>query len=519
LSKTPGFPYCNIIKSAVVILHHPTMAPKTKLPTARKVAREGAKEEGKFDNVIQARDGRIAQVKKMRDESLALRMSKEDLNKLENVKRFGNSSMTELLTDTKHHVAAIEVKQFLEWNKTTEALEFPSPNGETQSLIRAPSYSTDVLIGQGFSRFHAKIIQRKVEEQRKEEGVGAQSPETMSSLQEQTSDKGENLEPTKLTKRMRKLQIKKQVTNQLRNRADATQSDEQPEEEEEDSDRGDNDVDTSRKAQIEEALRQGWRPEHVSSLNTLKRYNKFLTDSIPEWEQEELLMEYLEEFIDNSESEQCKKKFKKLSSPYQNEAENIISDFANIFAWFDKRETAIHEAREATKEPQDLTEMDVSGWPEERFRYVRLRTRYAQRDAGVKVPSNSKSSKEARFKYNDWYEMSYEVLLDKETMIEFPAPPIKFCTLCRKSQNVLGFCEHALKKWYESSDDLEDTLRSESRRWHPDRFQKCAPSVKVDMVIKATEMFQLIGKLVIVEEKEEVTTSKAKGRRPWDWED
>jgi hypothetical protein len=486
---------------------------------ARKEAREEAKEAGRLEIEIQARKGRIALVKKLRDESLALRMSKQDLDKLENVKRFGNASMTELFADTKRHVAAIEVKQFLEWNKTTEVLEFPSLNGETQSLIRAPSYSTDVLVDQGFSRFHAKIIQRKVEEQRKEQGLGDQPPEPISTHPEQVSDKGENGEPIKLTKRMRKLQIKQQVANHLQNRAEAAVSEQQTEKD--DSEKEDNDIDMSRKTQIEEALRQGWRPEHVSSLNTLKQYNKFLLDSIPEWEQEEFLLEYLEEFIENSESKLCQKKFNNLSDPYQNEAKEIIRDFTNIYAWFDKRETAIHNAREAAKEPQELAETDVSGWPEERFRYIRLRSRYAKVDAGIKVRSNTKASKEARIKFNDWYEMSTEILLDKETMEEFPAPPIKFCTQCRNRQNVLGFCEHALKKWYESSedfDDLEDTMRSELRRWHPDRFQKCAPSVKVDMVHKATEIFQLIGKLVIVEEKEEVM-SQAKGGSPWGWEE
>jgi hypothetical protein len=488
------------------------MASKNKLPTARKIAREGARDESKLENMLKEQDGHISQMKKLRDESVALRMSKEDLKMLENVKRFGNANMTELLKETNHHVAAIEVKQFLEWNKTTEALEFPSPNGETQSLIRAPSYSTDVLIGQGFSRLHAKIIQRKVEEQRKEQGLDGQPPEHLSSHQDQPIK-----EPIKLTKRMRKLQVKNQIANKLQNRAAAAEAETQ--QESEDSSQEENNIDTSRKEQIEEALRQGWRPEHVSTLNTLKKYNKFLTNSIPEWEQEELLLEYLEEFMANPDSDLCKKKFEKMSSPYQRDAENITGDFEDISTWFDKRETAIHNARESLKEPQELAEMDVSAWPEERFRYIRLRNRYAKLDAGIKVVSNTKASKEARFKYNDWFEMSYEVLLDKETMDEFPAPPIKFCTLCRKNRNVLGFCEHALKKWYEASDDLDDTLRSESRRWHPDRFQKCAPNVKVDMVLKATEMFQLIGKLMIVEEKEEVTTNTATERNPWDWED
>lgn len=487
------------------------MPPKTKLPTARKIARDSVKDEVKLDNRLKEHDAHIAQVRRLRDESVALRMTKDDLKKLENVKRFGKASMTELLTETHHHVAAIEVKQFLEWNKTTEAIEFPSTNAETQSLIKAPSYSTDVLIGQGFSRFHAKIIQRKVEEQRKEQGLGPAIPEPIPSLQE------ENVEPAKLTKRMRKLQVKNQVTSKLNDRAAAAQTETTLDDEE--SDQEYNEIDTNRKDQIEEALRQGWRPEHVSSLNTLKSYDKFLSYSIPEWEQEELLLEYLEEFMDNSESDLCKKKFEKMSSPYQRDAEEITSDFDNISTWFDKRETAMHNAREAAKEPQELAEMDVDAWPEERFRYIKLRNRYAKIDAGVKVKSNTKASREARIKYNDWYEMSYEILLDKETMEEFPAPPIKFCTQCRKNQNVLGFCEHALKKWYESSDEMEETLRTESRRWHPDRFQKCAPSVKVDMVLKATEMFQLIGKLVIVEEEAEVTTSTAKKSTPWDWED
>lgn len=487
------------------------MPPKTKLPTARKIARDSVKDEVKLDNRLKEHDAHIAQVRRLRDESVALRMTKDDLKKLENVKRFGKASMTELLTETHHHVAAIEVKQFLEWNKTTEAIEFPSTNAETQSLIKAPSYSTDVLIGQGFSRFHAKIIQRKVEEQRKEQGLGPAIPEPIPSLQE------ENVEPAKLTKRMRKLQVKNQVTSKLNDRAAAAQTETTLDDEE--SDQEYNEIDTNRKDQIEEALRQGWRPEHVSSLNTLKSYDKFLSYSIPEWEQEELLLEYLEEFMDNSESDLCKKKFEKMSSPYQRDAEEITIDFDNISTWFDKRETAMHNAREAAKEPQELAEMDVDAWPEERFRYIKLRNRYAKIDAGVKVKSNTKASREARIKYNDWYEMSYEILLDKETMDEFPAPPIKFCTQCRKNQNVLGFCEHALKKWYESSDEMEETLRTESRRWHPDRFQKCAPSVKVDMVLKATEMFQLIGKLVIVEEEAEVTTSTAKKSTPWDWED
>lgn len=487
------------------------MPPKTKLPTARKIARDSVKDEVKLDNRLKEHDAHIAQVRRLRDESVALRMTKDDLKKLENVKRFGKASMTELLTETHHHVAAIEVKQFLEWNKTTEAIEFPSTNAETQSLIKAPSYSTDVLIGQGFSRFHAKIIQRKVEEQRKEQGLGPAIPEPIPSLQE------ENVEPAKLTKRMRKLQVKNQVTSKLNDRAAAAQTETTLDDEE--SDQEYNEIDTNRKDQIEEALRQGWRPEHVSSLNTLKSYDKFLSYSIPEWEQEELLLEYLEEFMDNSESDLCKKNFEKMSSPYQRDAEEITIDFDNISTWFDKRETAMHNAREAAKEPQELAEMDVDAWPEERFRYIKLRNRYAKIDAGVKVKSNTKASREARIKYNDWYEMSYEILLDKETMDEFPAPPIKFCTQCRKNQNVLGFCEHALKKWYESSDEMEETLRTESRRWHPDRFQKCAPSVKVDMVLKATEMFQLIGKLVIVEEEAEVTTSTAKKSTPWDWED
>lgn len=482
------------------------MPPKIKFPTARKTARESAKDEIKLEE----QDGHIAQLRKLRDESLALRITKDDLEKLENVKRFGKASMTELLTETHHHVAAIEVKQFLEWNKTTQAVDFPSTNRETQSLIKAPSYSTDVLIGQGFSRFHSKIIQRKVEEQRKEQGLD-EIPEPVSSPQ------AENVEPAKLTKRMRKLQVKNQIASSLNDRAAAAQI--ETFQEDEDINQEDNEIDIRRKDQIEEALRQGWRPEHVSSLNTLKSYDKFLSNSIPEWEQEELLMEYLEEFMDNSESDLCKKKFEKMSSPYQRDAEDITSDFDNISTWFDKRETAMHNAREAGKEPQELAEMDVGAWPEERFRYIKLRNRYAKIDAGIKATSNTKASKEARFKYNDWYEMSYEILLDKETMDEFPAPPIKFCTQCRKNQNILGFCEHALKKWYESSDNMEETLRSESRRWHPDRFQKCAPSVKVDMVLKATEMFQLIGKLVNVEEKEEVTTSAAKEQRPWDWED
>ncbi|KAE9982980.1 hypothetical protein EG327_005644 [Venturia inaequalis] len=486
------------------------MPPKTKLPTSRKIVRESAKDEVKQDNSLKEHDAHIAQVKKLRDESVALRMTKDDLKKLENVRRFGKASMTELLTETHHHVAAIEVKQFLEWNKTTEAIEFPSTNGETQSLIKAPSYSTDVLIGQGFSRFHAKTIQRKVEEQRKEQGPDA-TPEPAPILQE------ENVEPAKLTKRMRKLQVKNQIASKLNDRAAAAQA-ETPLSGEE-SDREDNEIDTSRKDQIEEALRQGWRPEHVSTLNTLKSYDKFLSNSIPEWEQEELLLEYLEEFVENSESDVCKKKFEEMSSPYQRDAEEITSDFDNISTWFDKRETAMHNAREAAKEPQELAEMDVGSWPEERFRYIKLRKRYTKIDAGVKVKSNTKASKEARVKYNDWYEMSYEILLDKETMDEFPAPPIKFCTQCRKNQNILGFCEHALKKWYESSEDMEETLRLESRRWHPDRFQKCAPSVKVDMVLKATEMFQLVGKLVIVEEEAEVTTTTEKESRPWDWED
>ncbi|TID26759.1 Restriction of telomere capping protein 5 [Venturia nashicola] len=486
------------------------MPPKIKFPTARKIARDSAKDEVKLENLLKEHDTHIAQVKKLRDESVALRMTKDDLKNLENVKRFGKASMTELLTETHHHVAAIEVKQFLEWNRTTEAIDFPSTNGESQSLIKAPSYSTDVLIGQGFSRFHAKIIQRKVEEQRKEQGLDA-IVETPLISQE------ENVEPAKLTKRMRKLQVKNQIASKLNDRAAAAQS-LQPLDDE-DNEQEDNEIDTGRKDQIEEALRQGWRPEHVSSLNTLKSYNKFLSHSIPEWEQEELLLEYLEEFTENSESDLCKKKFEKMSSPYQRDAEDITSDFDNISTWFDKRETAMHNAREAAKEPQEVAEMDVSSWPEERFRYIKLRNRFAKIDAGIKVKSNTKASKEARVKYNDWYEMSYEILLDKETMDEFPAPPIKFCTQCRNTQNILGFCEHALKKWYESSDDMEETLRTESRRWHPDRFQKCAPSVKVDMVLKATEMFQLVGKLVVVEEEAEVNRSTAKESRPWDWED
>lgn len=484
-----------------------------KLPSARKIATDTAKDEVRLDNRVKEHDAHVSQIRKLRDESVALRITKDDLKLLENVKRFGKASMTGLLSQSNHHVAALEVKQFLEWNKTTEALDFPNPNGESQSLIHAPSYSTDVLIGQGFSRFHAKVIQRKVEEQRKEDELDVSTPGSTSMPHNETE--GENVEPAKLTKRMRKLQIKNQVAAKLQNRADAAHS----EALQDDEDSEESDIDTNRKNQIEEALRQGWRPEHVSTINTLKLYNKFLTHSIPEWEQEELLMEYLEEFIDNSESDLCKKKFEKLSSPYQRDAEGITGDFADIFNWFDKRETAIHNAREAAKEPQELTEMDIGAWPEERFRYIKLRNRYAKIDAGIKVTSNTKVSKEARVKYNDWIEMSYEILLDKETMDEFPAPPIEFCTQCRKNCNILGFCEHALKKWYESSDDLEETLRSESRRWHPDRFQKCAPSVKVDIVLKATEMFQLIGKLVIVEDKEEVSTSTAKGRRPWDWED
>ncbi|QDS70748.1 hypothetical protein FKW77_003411 [Venturia effusa] len=468
------------------------MSPKTKSPTARKTARDSAKNEAR----LKERDIHIAHLRESRDKSISLRMTKDDLKKLENVNRFGKTSMIGLLADLHHQVAAVEVKQFLEWNKTAEAIEIPIASDEEHSVIKAPSYSIDVLMRQGFSRSNAKMIQRKIEEQRDDQG-----PET-ATLAPTAASQEEIANCAKTTKRMRKLQVKDRIAHSLNDRAAATQT--KTSQKDDESSQEGSKINTARKKHIEEAIRQGWRPEHVSTLNTLKNYNKLLSDSIAEWEQEELLREYLTEFTKDPESGLCKKKFDKMSSIYRSDAEDITSDFDNITAWFDKREMDMHNADDPialideivkTEEPAESL---IGKWPEERFRYINKRNKYAKIDAGIQSKSETEASKAARVKYDDWYEMSYDKLVDKEAMDEFPAPPIEFCTQCRKNRNLLGFCEHALRNWYTSSDDMEETLRSELRRWHPDRFQKCAPSVRVDMVLKATEMFQLIGKLAKV---------------------
>jgi hypothetical protein len=123
-------------------------------------------------------------------------------------------------------------------------------------------------------------------------------------------------------------------------------------------------------------------------------------------------------------------------------------------------------------------------------------------DANIPAASKSRANEAARATFDAWNKEIDVLLEDKEGLRVFPPPPIGFCTIaCRKNKSPLGFCEHSFKKWYEASGDLEETLRAEMRRWHPDRFTKCAINIKEDMVANTTEMFLIIQELIESEEK------------------
>lgn len=190
-------------------------------------------------------------IMKSRNSSLETMITREDVKALKMVQELWFQKMIKVLGHANGPVQQEEVRLFLSHYSTAR-----EDGAEGTDLIKLPSYTTEALLSKGLARTQARIIQNKITASWK----------------------------SKTTKKY--LSVTAEQRRDFRIQTMAT-----------------------RKEEVESAIAMGWRPEHVALLNRLWRYNDSIVRSIPEWEQEELLAEFVDAFWFSENYEEDMKRF------------------------------------------------------------------------------------------------------------------------------------------------------------------------------------------------------------------
>ncbi|MCJ1480154.1 hypothetical protein MMC06_000308 [Schaereria dolodes] len=101
-----------------------------------------------------------------------------------------------------------------------------------------------------------------------------------------------------------------------------------------------------------------------------------------------------------------------------------------------------------------------------------------------------------------------QCLANPITLLRFPNPPGYHCKMVNDKQNSclkaehLKICHHDLERTLRGSGMYSyEFLRKLTFKFHPDKFSACPEEVREEMKIKAQEVFQLLRKLIEMEQK------------------
>ncbi|RDI77590.1 Restriction of telomere capping protein 5 [Venturia inaequalis] len=459
------------------------------------------REQEKFAPIHEERQKACSkEIMESKNRSLETIFTRDDIEALKMVQEFGSQGMIKDLGEARWAIQQHEVQLFIsEYRTAWETVESQPAGAQGTDLIRLPSHSTEALMKKGFTRQQARVVQNEVTE----------------------------LERLKNAKRCLVDRTQQQKEFSIRPMA-------------------------SRKKEVESAIALGWRPEHPALLQRLQRCNDLIAGSIPEWEQEELLTEWVDAFWYSDDYEKNMEVFNNhipeddfLSSetmaipeeqyyqnPFHNHFTNILNSTPDlklryekldkrrqtilrdmlqntgIETWYDARLEAISNAKKMKRDHDILsaktnTQNKMMGdadcaweeleWPPERLRYINRRTKINRETAAAAAATTNTSLPTAPFK--TWDTHTTTVLADKATLEIFPAPPIKCCSIaCNKRKGVLNFCEHSLEGFMRGcgGGGLRERVRCEVRRFHPDRFMKCPEGVREGILKRAGEMFSML---------------------------
>ncbi|KAF2433530.1 hypothetical protein EJ08DRAFT_694420 [Tothia fuscella] len=388
-----------------------------------------------------------AYIQAQQPHAAALRIQREDLAGLVAMRAVGSQRLQQDLKALTNIIAHREINHFLQSHRKSQELKSSPSHSDTESnsleVANVP-HSTSALVKQGFTKWQATIIQSKLRRPQDETKKVSHYPSDV-------------LKPEELI-------MKRYLTAQVKD---------------------------------------GWRPEHNAILNKLRKYNAWLTEKIASWEEEEKLLNYLEEILEKSiDSPDVIKLWHDLSPVNRGFAASFDEDEEAVIKVLEEWEDLRYEAR-LSLQCGGSAFKDI--WPEERFKWEGSKYRRDKLNSvtGV-VPPLSKAATAKQAKFDEWWAHSAAILLDKEDLLEFPAPPCGVCFMkCCKEQTRKGFnfCARSLKLWYQNSDSYKEAIALDCRRFHPDRFSKCGEDVKEKMVASATSYFQILRSLLEQEAK------------------
>lgn len=223
------------------------MSSMEKIKAARKAAGNEIRrlEKEKYAPLHEACDKSFRkEIMKSKNRSLETMFTREDIEAFEMVREFGGQAMIKDLCDARWAVQQQEARLLLsEYSAAWEEAESRPAGATGTDLIQLPSHTTKTLMNKGFTRQQARMVQNEIAV----------------------------MEVSKITKRY--LVVTEQKPKDFRIRPMAT-----------------------RKEEVESIIARVWRPEHPALFQRLQRCNDLITSKIPEWEQEELLAEWVDAF-------------------------------------------------------------------------------------------------------------------------------------------------------------------------------------------------------------------------------
>lgn len=184
-----------------------------------------------------------------RNRSLETMITRDDIEALEMVKGFGGKGLIKEHGDARWAIQQQEVRFFLsEYSTAWEELDSQPAGAKGTDLIQLPSHSTEALLSKGFTRKQTKMVQNQITALERSKTITWDGSYTTMAV---------------TTQQQKEFRVQPMAI---------------------------------RKKEVESAIAMGWRSEHPALLQRLRNYNDLITKSIPGWEQEELLAEWVDAF-------------------------------------------------------------------------------------------------------------------------------------------------------------------------------------------------------------------------------